>query len=717
MRCSPFLPVWLTDRANQVKLTRTPKSSLHTSYDEGTIMNTFPGRSDTTLGIVSNNESNEVLEWNKASADAIIQKLWAERNIPSVRQTLREYWLTERTQDSIETLLSESTVDRWQQKLDEITLLQLNRRHLDAFRICELEIANRQYDAVLLNHLGRTAFNIGKKQVALQAITQATLTDPNYAHAWNSLGHVHRDLGNTKDAQRAFSKAISLNGALSEAFNNLGTTYLALTQPNIALYAFRCALELNPKHIDALLNSGSSLHILRDYDDAQEMYQRAIEFTPSPLAEAHRRLAKLFNETGRSDEAERSFRVALDQSPMNPSLWAEYISSLELSNKLEPANSALSFAIQRFPDDPSILLESAKLHRRRGDIESAIRILRSITTSSLPPHIQQWYFHELGTSLDRANLWEPAFNAFLESNKIASQGTRSRLTDHSAFDRALTSMEKWVGENAPAPLYTDEDVDLGDNLCFLLGFPRSGTTLLDVMLDAHGSIDTLEEKQTIEYLLHITDAMRGGFPNGLSITSAKERNQLRSVFREKVNAHLPNYSNEKMLIDKMPIRTPYVAFIHRLFPNARFIFALRHPCDVVLSNFMQMYAANEVFVHFYTLESSATTYAKVMKLWDATESVVPSRLIHYVRYESLISDPSGTMQSVCAFLGVEWQEEITDHLQSVKNRKRIRTNSYHQVSEPVYTRSLNRWEQYSTHFEAALPQLQPFIEKFGYKLS
>jgi hypothetical protein len=168
-------------------------------------------------------------------------------------------------------------------------------------------------------------------------------------------------------------------------------------------------------------------------------------------------------------------------------------------------------------------------------------------------------------------------------------------------------------------------------------------------------------------------------------------------------------------LDKLPMRTLNAGLIQRLFPDARLLFALRHPCDVVLSNFMQAYAENEAFIHFDTLGDSARMYDRVMALWGQYDAVLELKRTR-CRYEDLVMDTELELERICGFLGIDLNQAMLDLQSRLAARGRIRTNSYQQVAEPIYQRSSGRWKHYAAQMKEVLPVLAPYAEQFGYEL-
>ena len=168
-----------------------------------------------------------------------------------------------------------------------------------------------------------------------------------------------------------------------------------------------------------------------------------------------------------------------------------------------------------------------------------------------------------------------------------------------------------------------------------------------------------------------------------------------------------------VFVDKLPLNIEYLPLIHRLFPEAHIIFSCRHPCDVVLSNFMQYYRLNDAMANFFTIEDSARLYGQVMGLWLRCTELLPLNF-HTLRYESLVSDFDAEVRDLFAFLEIDWDDAVLDFHHHAVNRNIISTPSYEQVTQPIHTRATQRWHGYRPQLEPILAELGPFIEKFGY---
>lgn len=627
---------------------------------------------------------------------------------------LRDYFVGERMNEAALDIVSNRPHDQGPSGFVDASLqLQLSGELPSAINTAQRAIALAPDDARALNQIGRALFNARQVPQALAALEQATRAAPDSPEAWHNLGHVLRATQQFERSEQAYAKACELAPAYRSGLLNLGITRLARGNNEAALAPLQQLCELAPDNAEAWYNRGLALHALRRLDEARECYEKAAEIEPGNIA-SHRQLGSLSNELIDTEGALRHFRNALALSPRDPDLLAEVASLLERANRLGEARETLDYGLQHAPRDPGLNLEAAKLDRRSGKADVGLQRLREIDPARLHPRLHASYWFELGTALDRAGDSSGAYTAFVRGNDLSARSLRARMTDASAFDRHMDAIEEWLAAGAPAsPSLPDED--LGEDLCFLLGFPRSGTTLLDVMLDGHALTSAIEERATIEHVAFAVDSRHGGYPFGMTTLDRAARDALRAQYRTLATQEGAHFGPGRVLIDKMPIRTVHAAFIHRLFPRAKFLFALRHPCDSVLSNFMQQFAINEVFLHFTSLPESVRVYDRVMKIWQKTLKVLPLP-VHYVRYEALVADTPETLRGVCEFLGLPWQADLADHQKNLEERGRIKTNSYHQVAEPVYRRALDRWRNYRAPFQPYLDTLRPHVEHFGYTL-
>ena len=170
-----------------------------------------------------------------------------------------------------------------------------------------------------------------------------------------------------------------------------------------------------------------------------------------------------------------------------------------------------------------------------------------------------------------------------------------------------------------------------------------------------------------------------------------------------------------MVIDKNPLSMVRMPLIHRLFPDAKVILAMRHPCDVVLSCYMQNFKPTESMSSFLDLANAARTYDRIFAYWEKCREVLPLD-IHMLRYEAMVEDVEAEVRPLFEFLGLDWQPGVLDHQKTARERGYIRTPSYAQVTEKLYSSASGRWQRYRKYMNEVLPILEPWVRKFGYSM-
>jgi len=623
---------------------------------------------------------------------------------PQKRSMLRDYLLVEGRIDEASDLIHDSN--------DPVDLGLANHlagRYAAAATHCQvaLDLAPDRPDAIL--HLARARHNLGEDRQALALLERLVANVPEHAPGWQALAHARRAGGDLEGACQAYERALTLFPGAEQLRLDLALTRLNLDDAVGALDDLESLLAKNPDHVEALIHAGLALHLKGALTAARRRLERALELAPDH-PDAHRFMAAIDNETGDAGAACRHLEQALQTLPEDPELLAELAAVHELSSDLNAARQAVVRGLRHHPRHPRLNLESARIHRRQGNVEEAVRLLRKIQPDSLPPRLAQQYFHEVALSMDRLDQPDQVMQALDVANRIKAQDPRTRAIDRDAWFARIDAMARWL-ESPPRPVDI-KAADAGPDLCFLVGFPRSGTTLLDTLLDAHPAIASIEEKPTFERLAERLANTPQGYPAAVDQLDHRQSKALRSLYRDVTQRYLRD-QRPRIIVDKLHLRLLDIAAIRRLFPAARFLCIHRHPCDVVLSNYMQLYEPTEAFVHCDTLENTVRFYDATMRLWPRLAEAAGDRL-HAFRYEDLVADPHGELQAVCRFLDVDWRADMTDTGQRTRRRGRIRTNSYHQVAEAIYRRSSGRWQRYRAYLAPYLDTLDRHARQLGY---
>jgi hypothetical protein len=310
----------------------------------------------------------------------------------------------------------------------------------------------------------------------------------------------------------------------------------------------------------------------------------------------------------------------------------------------------------------------------------------------------------IGNIAERLGDVPRAFAAFEAMNAAAMAEAPPRrgptFRESMEADLARWSPEwaaRWAPPLSPDPARRDP--------VFLVGFPRSGTTLLDTMLMGLPDLCVLEERPVM------TEVLRMLGNADLAALTPQQCGQLREAYFD--SARRNGWDGTRWLVDKHPLNMARAVQIHRMFPNARFIMAERHPADVVLSCFMANFTLNYAMRSFTDLHEAAHTYDAVFRAWHRARELFPIAS-HAVRYERLVEDPRAELQPLVTWLGLDWNDRLLAHEETAKERGRVKTASYAQIGEKLYTRASGRWRRYADQLAPVMPILAPWADRMGY---
>ena len=472
-------------------------------------------------------------------------------------------------------------------------------------------------------------------------------------------------------------------------------------------------LAEHPREPVLLTLSGIALTGLGEHDEAISRLRDAIEIQPEvPVSHFH--LANAYFELGDLEAAVDSYRRTTELQPGNFDAHNKLCQTLERSNRLEEAAAALGAAKERFGSaQPALALREAELLKRAGDIPAARKRLESSDWRNADGDTLEAAAYLLADLSDREGDTAAAFAYAEEANRACASGWSAQRFDRGAYFRMIDELtDAFTAENIERWSNVESD-DGRAAPGFLVGFPRSGTTLLNTILQSHSGVTTLEEQPTVFRLETAMRDLLGGSLSGIESLEADQVAKLRDVYYEEVERHIGKQTTHSVVVDKLPLNLVQAGLIHRVFPNARFIFAVRHPCDSVLSCYMRALQMNAGMVNCLGLESAARLYDHVMTLWHRYQDVLPLE-IHTVRYEQLVRDLEGTISPCLGFLELDWDDGVRSYAETAKSNARIVTPSYNQVTEDLYSDASGRWQRYREHLEPVLPVLMPWAERLGY---
>ncbi|MBA3669560.1 MAG: sulfotransferase [Sphingomonas sp.] len=413
------------------------------------------------------------------------------------------------------------------------------------------------------------------------------------------------------------------------------------------------------------------------------------------------RRGRLLGTLQRDSEAEAVYRQLLETDTTNVEVIAELGQLHDRNNRLDALAVLLADADAGGVTDISLAYLRALDAWRRRALDDASSWLAKADPARDPLRV-----FALAAKVADARGDYPAAAAAIMA-KTAAVPDRDRWRSSAAEmresmrDFAAAITPDWAARFVPARLGERSPP------AFLLGFPRSGTTLLDTFLMGHPEVRVLEE---IPLMGYVADAL--GPLARLADIDDGEADRLRAIYFQQLDRHVgPDFGG--LVVDKMPINTLCAPLIHRLFPSSKIIFAQRHPCDCVLSGLIQNFAMNPAMANFLDPADAADFYDVTLDIWTRSEQCLPLSAFT-LTYENLVADAAPVLRQLADFLGLEWSDELVDHRRAAHARDRITTASYDQVAEPLNTRSVGRWRHYESLLKPALPALLQWADRLGY---
>ena len=470
-----------------------------------------------------------------------------------------------------------------------------------------------------------------------------------------------------------------------------------------ALELLNQALTLAPGDPNIVGAIGAVLRKQGNLREALKQLDEAIRLDPTAASPWLERGMAL--ETGGSLEAAlASYQRAAQLDPASASAFGGVASIASRRGNLDVAEQFGERALEIDPLDPPGAAGFARTRIEQGRPDDALAILDRVLAADLRDENLANLASLKGDALDRLGRHGDAFAAYSTANRGTARrlesldvGAESHHDLAERLGREFAGLDQWPGSNAdssPAP-------------SFLIGYPRSGTTLVENVLASISGVEALEERPTLSAG---DDYLQPGGLARLAKANRTKLNKLRKAYWDYVSAAGIDVGG-KLFIDKDPLKGLYLPMIARLFPAAKIIVMRRDPRDVVWSCFKSNFAPTSAGAGFTGLERGARHYDALMRTQQ--QFLAGLRLdCHELRYEALVADFDGETQRLCGFLGTEWSVEMRDFARTAR-RRGVSTMSAGQVNKPLYDGS-RQWQRYEEQLRPILPILQPWVERFGY---
>jgi len=467
-------------------------------------------------------------------------------------------------------------------------------------------------------------------------------------------------------------------------------------------------LKIAPTHVHLLNNMGWVEKELNNADKAEAHFLKALKVDPAYFY-ARQNLAVLYQGQRQYSRAKRLYREVIQQQPGLADAWANLASILEKEHELDEAKSCAGKALEINPNHYVARLTLANIAERNGAFQDVIQLLNPLLPSPrIAPMDRAVMGSKCAQAYEKLGDYQSAFTFFQSANRLLYQLYEPAMQkpDLMYSPAAFRCIEEAIpefdfsaaGEAVRSPV-------------FLIGFPRSGTTLLDQVLSSHSRIRVLEEKPNLADAFSQFPATREGL-RALQAAGESRLEKLRRAYWAKVKQELGTGRLDGTVIDKMPLNAFALLHISRMFPGARIIVALRDPRDSVFSGFQQKFEMNAAMFQLLKLDTAAAFYDQVLNVIMGVHARNAFPL-HFVRYEKLVEDFEQEVGALIGFLGLQWEDALFDYQATALGRQ-VATPSASQVIQPLYRSSIGKWKHYAEWIGHDFEPLAKWVKKLGY---
>ena len=535
---------------------------------------------------------------------------------------------------------------------------------------------------------------------------------PTNPKVLSNIGNCYFKIGNSDEAIEYLNQAISYsNDAIYKIY--LGQIYYKLDNLILAKKLYESALKsknLHKKYI-AFHTLGEINKRLSDVTNSIKCYESALaekhDYVPSLV-----NLGNIYKEKKSSDyiKAEDFYLQAIKASPKLLSAYPHLMDFYEKTNQLAKLKELIIQAPQEVRHLKPFLLYEAIFFYRESSFKKSLNLLNKIGKIDNSKReffqLESRRLNLIAKCNDKIENYSDAFIFFKKANDYYYSNQPNKNISKERFQNIISNRLEFYGSTMIDKKTTE--MNSQEEPVFIIGFPRSGTTLIDNILSSHSSISCIEEKPFVRRMIS-RNSQDISDPNYIINTKNEEILKASKLYLDEVKKHS---SNSRICIDRHPFNTVYIGDILFHFPKAKIIFMIRHPMDCVLSSYMQYFKLSSATAGLIDLEDTTNTYINMMKLWEICKEKFEMNFLE-IKYEDLVNNFKDTTEISLDFLGCDWEESINNFYDRAKN-KRINTASYDQVIKPIYNNSIGKWENYSVHLSPIESNLARWVKRFNY---
>ena len=581
--------------------------------------------------------------------------------------------------------------------------------------------------------LGHVLLEMKRPNEAIEVLKKATRLDPKLDLAFLNLGKALAAVGKGKEADEAFEKSFNLSPerkALAQAAECFKEGRLEEAEK-----IYREVIRKNPNNVDAMRLMGILAARLKRIGAAEKFFRKAIEIAPD-FTGVIVDLGKLLQEDGRFEDAISSFKKAIEMEPenarfydllgyalepaaltydaieahqkaieLNPKLagaWLGLGHSLKTVGRQEEAIEAYHQCYKLKPDFGAVQWSLANLKTYRFTDEEIADMQAKVSKGNLSGESEVNFLFALAKAYEDRKEYDQAWHYYNEGNSkrrmqerydpVETEVVNDSLID--VFNRELLERNTGIGNTDPSAI-------------FVMGLPRSGSTLIEQILASHSLVEGTSELPYVNLCARSLNRNRADGINYPVAVRELEEKHFKALGQDYINfCQMHRTEGAQYFIDKNPNNFTSIGFVHMMLPNAKIIDARRHPIDACFSCYRQLFARGQTFT--YDLTDIGEYYLQYQRMMDYWHEILPDRILT-VQYEEVVTDFENQVHRMLEYCGLPWEDSCLNYYDTDRP---IRTASSEQVRQPIYTQSLHRWRNYDQHLDELKEVLSPILDRY-----
>jgi len=575
-------------------------------------------------------------------------------------------------------------------------ILQKMKRFNDALADYDKAIAFQPDHVRAHSNRGVVLQELNRHEEARISYDKAIALKPDYIEAYNNRGVTLQKMKRYEESLANCDRAIALKPDCVEAYNNRGATLHEMKRYYDALASYDQAIACNPDCADAYNNRGLTLREMKRPEEALVNYDKAIALKPD-YADAHQNRCLILQELKHYNDALASCNKAIELRPDYTDAYQNRGVALMSIGDMQEAEKAFLKVLALQPDYAKALFSLTNIRKYQNVGHADVKTIETLLNKpDASPGGKDYLYFALGKIYDDCGLYDDAFECYRQANEIINAEAAYSPAGVIGFTNSVIDVFSKDFLAQPFAFASDSRSPL-----FIVGMPRSGTTLMASILSNHRSIDTAGELPTItELTLRLPELMRNNihYPQAIRHITPAAASRLANDYEKRLRRDTG--SDVQHVIDKNPLNFKYLGFISMLFPKARIIHCTRHPMDIGLSNYFRRFALD--YSYSFDLRNIGHFYGEYARTMEHWRKVLPTEIIE-ISYEDMIMNTEFMVRKTLDSLGLEWDERC---LAPHTNPCAVETASNWQVRQPIYTQSLERWRHYEKHLTPMKEMLQ-----------